>query len=312
MATTTAILTTTPQTFAGNRRAPALAAGATAALIWAFYQVLTHRGLSSGGFAPLELTLFRFGLPGLLLLPIALPIARCEGQRLGVWRLAALALVSGPLLGMSTALGYRYAPLAHGAVLFPASTTLAGVLLSRWLLGAQQSRLQRVGLGLIVAGLLTVGGVLQSNLHRLIGDGLFLISGLLWGLYTVLLRRWQISGLHGAALAGAGATLMTLALYATLGEPARLLQHPTAALATQVLFQGVLAGVVAVVAYGFAVQRLGAANAALFPSSVPLLALLLGWLAFGATISTGQWLGLAITTIRLVLAAGWRPARRTA
>lgn len=278
-------------------------AGAVAALIWAGYQVLTKQGLGSGaggGFTPLDLTLFRFGLPGLLLLPVLLR-RRAALQKLGLWRVTALTVVAGPLLGLSTAQGYSLAPLAHGAVLFPAFTTLAGVLLSRWILGAPQTRAQLLGLVVIVGGLVLVGGVTGGSVMVWLGDALFLLSGLLWGGYTVLLRRWQLDGLTGAAIAGASSTLVTVLLYGAMGDFERLSQIATMTLWTQCLFQGVLAGVVA---YGMAVQKLGAAGAALFPATVPLLALMLGVTAFEAVVAPLQWLGLAITTVGLLMAAG--------
>ena len=278
-------------------------AGAVAALIWAGYQVITKQGLGSGaggGFTPLDLTLFRFGLPGLLLLPVLLR-RRAALQKLGFWRVVVLTVVAGPLLGLSTAQGYSLAPLAHGAVLFPAFTTLAGVLLSRWILGAPQTRAQLLGLVVIVGGLVLVGGVTGGSVMVWLGDALFLLSGLLWGGYTVLLRRWQLDGLTGAAIAGASSTLVTVLLYGAMGDFERLSQIATMTLWTQCLFQGVLAGVVA---YGMAVQKLGAAGAALFPATVPLLALMLGVTAFEAVVAPLQWLGLAITTVGLLMAAG--------
>lgn len=289
-------------------------AGAIAALIWAGYQVLTKQGLGSGtggGFTPLDLTLFRFGLPSLLLLPVLLR-RRATLQRLGFWRVAALTVVAGPLLGLSTAQGYSLAPLAHGAVLFPAFTTLAGVLLSRWVLGAAQTRWQLAGLAVIVAGLALVGGVSGGSAMVWLGDALFLVSGLLWGGYTVLLRRWQLDGLTGAAIAGASSTIVTALLYGAMGDIGRLGEIATMTLWTQGLFQGVLAGVVAVVAYGMAVQKLGAASASLFPATVPLLALLLGVTAFHAPVAPLQWLGLGITTLGLLLAAGLVKRRQKA
>lgn len=302
-----AIATASPGSYtAPQSRWQGWVAGAVAALIWAGYQVLTKQGLGSGaggGFTPLDLTLFRFGLPGLLLLPVLLR-RRAALQKLGFWRVAALTVVAGPLLGLSTAQGYSLAPLAHGAVLFPAFTTLAGVLLSRWILGAPQTRAQLLGLVVILGGLVLVGGVTGGSAMVWLGDALFLLSGLLWGGYTVLLRRWQLDGLTGAAIAGASSTLVTALLYGAMGDFEHLSQIATMTLWTQCLFQGVLAGVVAVVAYGMAVQRLGAAGAALFPATVPLLALMLGVTAFEAVVTALQWLGLAITTVGLLMAAG--------
>jgi len=280
--------------------------GSSAAFIWAVFQVLSKHGLSSGGFEPLDLTLFRFGIPGLILLPVALTRGRREMRRLGALRVALLTLASGPALGMSTMVGYSLAPLSHGAVLFPAFTTLFGVLLSRIILGTQHTLEQRCGLVLTVFGLLVVGGGAYGGTQReLCGDAFFALSGLLWGSYTVLLKLWKVDGLCGAAIVGVWSSLLIVGLYVAFGDIGHLLAAPRSAFWIQAVFQGVFAGVLAVITYGYAVQYLGAAMAALFPATIPLLALTLGALTIGAEIHTAQWLGLLITTLGLLFAVGF-------
>lgn len=298
----------------GRSALPGWLCGIAAALIWAAFQVLTKQGLSGaggGGFRPLELQLFRFGIPGLLLLPVALARGTGEMRRLAWRRLALLTLFSGPLLGMLNFEGYSLAPLSHGAVLFPAFTTLWGVVLSALVLGTRQTRAQRLGLLLIVGGLCLVGGVQAGSLQVHLGDALFCVSGLFWGAYTVLLRRWRVDGLLGAAIVGLWSTLLAAALYGAAGDVGHLMAIPRVPFWSQAVFQGLFAGVLAVVAYGYSVQHLGASTAALFPSAVPLLALTAGVLAFGAEVDRIQWVGLEVTTVGLLLAVGFLrvPAR---
>lgn len=281
--------------------------GISAAMIWAAFQVLTKQGLSGaagGGFRPLDLQLFRFGAPGLLLLPVALARGTGEMRRLGWRRLGLLTLFSGPLLGLLNFEGYSLAPLSHGAVLFPAFTTLWGVVLSAVVLGTRQTRAQRAGLLLIVTGLCLVGGVQGGTWSVHLGDALFCISGLFWGAYTVLLRRWKVDGLLGAAIVGLWSSLLAIGLYAAAGDVGHLMTIPRIPIWTQAVFQGVFAGVLAVIAYGYSVQHLGASTAALFPATVPLLALSAGVLAFGAEVHRIQWVGLEVTTLGLLFAVG--------
>lgn len=156
---------------------------------------------------------------------------------------------------------------------FPASTTSAGVQLARWIPSAPQTRVSRLSLGLalglalvdILGGLVLVGGVSRGSAMVRMGNTLLLLSGRLWSGRTVLLRHGWLDGLTGVAIAGASSTLVTLLLYGAIGDFEHLSQIATVTLWTQCRFQGVLAGVVAVVAYGMAVQNLGAAGAARLP-----------------------------------------------
>jgi drug/metabolite transporter (DMT)-like permease len=281
--------------------------GAVAALIWAAFQVLTKHGLSGaggGGFRPMDLQLFRFGAPGVLLMPVAITRGREEMRRLGWRRLAMLTLCSGPLLGLTNFEGYSMAPLSHGAVLFPAFTTLWGMLLAGVVLGTRHTRAQHLGLVLIVAGLMLVGGLEGGTPRVRLGDALFCVAGLMWGGYTVLLRRWTVNGLLGAAIVGLWSSVLAIGLYAVAGDFGHLMSIPRVPFWTQAIFQGVFAGVLAVVAFGYSVQHLGASKAALFPATVPLLALSAGVLAFGAEVRTVQWIGLQVTTLGLLFAVG--------
>jgi drug/metabolite transporter (DMT)-like permease len=225
-------------------------------------------------------------------------------RRLGWRRLALLSLCSGPLLGILNFEGYSLAPLSHGAVLAPAFSTLWGVVLAALILRVPQTRAQRAGLLLILLGLAVVGGVVGGTLHEHLGDLMFCMSGLLWGYYTVLLRMWQINGLIGAAIVGLCSSLPSFALFAASSDFEHLLAMPSGPFWTQAIFQSLFAGSLSVIAFGYAVQHLGASRAALFPATVPLLALSAGDLLFDAQVRPTQWIGLVVTTVGLMFALG--------
>jgi drug/metabolite transporter (DMT)-like permease len=90
----------------------------------------------------------------------------------------------------------------------------------------------------------------------------------------------------------------------------RLAALPPASLAIQLVVQGLLAGVVAVVTLAAAVVVLGASRAALFPALVPGTAILIGIPLTGEWPSALQWVGIAVVTLGLVAAMGVAPRRR--
>ncbi len=79
---------------------------------------------------------------------------------------------------------------------------------------------------------------------------------------------------------------------------------PVATLAIQVLVQGLLAGVLSVIAYTHAVRLIGAARAAVFPALVPAAAILIGIPVAGEWPTGLQWVGLSLVSAGLLVAIG--------
>ena len=70
----------------------------------------------------------------------------------------------------------------------------------------------------------------------------------------------------------------------------------------QAIAQGILAGPAAMYLFAVSIQRLGVARAAVFPATVPVLTLLLGWLLIGEPPTTLQAAGLAAVLAGFYLA----------
>ena len=106
---------------------------------------------------------------------------------------------------------------------------------------------------------------------------------------------------NAAAVAVANALLFVPA-YLAQGGAARLAAVPLADLALQALYQGILAAVVALVAFAFAIQRLGAAAAASFTPLAPVLVAVFGWFMLGDTVDAATAAGLAAVAAGVVIA----------
>jgi len=131
--------------------------------------------------------------------------------------------------------------------------------------------------------------------------------------FTVLLRRWSIGGVRAAAAVAASSAAVVIPLFALTQDWSRILALPLPVLATQVVEQGVLSGVHAVIAHGTAVRHLGASRAALFPALVPAATLVVGLPVTGEMPLPLEWAGAALATVGLAVAMGgfrrWHPAR---
>jgi drug/metabolite transporter (DMT)-like permease len=290
------------------------AAALTAALIWGSWIVITRFGVTTT-LAPTDAAFLRFAIPALVLLPVLLR----EGfalKRIGVLRTALMVAGSGLPFFLVSAAGMQFAPAADAGALLPGTMPLFVAVLAAIVERERFNSARIAGFVMIAAGVLAIGGY-----HLLLGEGgqwrghlLFLTGAFLWAVYTLAFRRAGIGPWHAAALINFYSTIAFVPVYLWTGS--RLPQASWAELGLQSLSQGVLSGIVALLAYGIAVQRLGAPRAAVFISLTPAIAALIAIPALGEWPDLATTLGIVAVTLGVALASGalhWQftPATKT-
>jgi drug/metabolite transporter (DMT)-like permease len=278
-------------------------------LAWAAYLVYSRAG-TKVGLHPLDFALLRYGGAATLLAPAFFSRGNVSNLGgMGWGRGLALTLCAGPIFIAASTSGFLFAPLAHGALAQPCSATIGTLLLATVFLGERLTRTRIAGIFVLLAGIFVVvlGGrplAHGSDAPTWPGDLLFISAGCLWAGYSVLLRRWRIDPLHGAAVISMLSALAVLPMYLAAGDFSRLLGLGTGVLIAQLIVHGVLAGALAVIAFGRAVVILGAAGAAPFQAIVPGLAIFLGIPIVGEIPTMLQALGLVIAGVGLLAAIG--------
>jgi drug/metabolite transporter (DMT)-like permease len=244
--------------------------GLGAACIWAGWIVVARLGLRTS-FTPWDIAALRFGVGGLLLLPY-LWRRGLAIERLGWIGLAALVLGCGAPMVLLVNAGLLFAPAAHAGALFSGVVPMMVALLAAPILHEAFTSAKRVGLVLILAGVLGVvwsaGGTIGTQQN--IGHILFFGGALLWASYTVAMRRARLDGLHAAAIAAVVTLVLYLPVYAVVAG-ANLFKAPLADIALQAFVQGFLTAVISLVLYGRAVSILGASSGAAFPALCPAM-----------------------------------------
>jgi drug/metabolite transporter (DMT)-like permease len=254
-----------------------LLAALSAALIGSGWQLASRHGVTTH-LGPLELAVLRYGIPAIVLLPL---LFRAGFLPRGLpWPKLLLLVVSGGLpFGWVVVQGAQWAPAAHIGVFVSGSIPLFTAL-GGWLLTRQRLAWQRMaGLVLIVIGLAVFGlsdfAMLAASWR---GDLLFLIAAVMWAIHTLAFQRSGLNPWHGAALFNFWSAVLLIPVVMRFGAP-KLFTAPWPEVAFQALGQGVMAGLLGLVAYMAAITRLGAARASLSAALVPLLTALGGaWL----------------------------------
>jgi drug/metabolite transporter (DMT)-like permease len=285
---------------------------ALANLFWAGNWVL-GRALRDA-FGPITLNFWRWAIAAVVLLPFALSQLAGKGAllRRNAGLLAALVVTGVVLFQSLVYLGLR-STTAVNAVLLNCTLPLF-MLLCSWVLERERATAGQVaGMLISFAGVAVI--LVRGELSDLVelrfhpGDAWILLAMPMWGIYSVLLKRWP-RGLWGTgfllvlALAGMPVLLLGAAVEMLAVAPT----HLTPAALAGVLYVGLFASVGAFICWNRGVAAVGA-NAAGF--SLPLLP------AFGTVLAIA-FLGeeirpfhvVGIATILLGVFVATRPGAR--
>ncbi|WP_119352789.1 DMT family transporter [Azohydromonas sediminis] len=300
----------------------ALAIGAASAvavlLIWSSFIVVARYGARLT-LTPFDVAFVRFvfsGLVGLAVLAVLAPRGASPLAGLGWRRIAVLAGTAGIGYCSLAYSAFFFAPAAHGAVLMPGSLPLWTALAALVLLGERLTARRMLGLALIVAGDLLVGG---ASLARAFdgdttwrGDLMFLAAAMCWGTYTVLCRRWQVGAVAATLAIAVGCLASYVPLYA-LGAamgwwPSALAAASWTEIGAQALYQGGLAMWVAGVAFTHAVRTFGPVRTTMVTALVPGIAALAAVPLLGEPLGAHALAGLACVTLGLFVGLRAVPA----
>lgn len=252
-----------------------------ACLIGAGWQIATRSGVTTS-LSPIDLTLFRYGLPGLILLPIWFRIGLVPK---GLSKAVLVLMILGAglpfgLLGMS---GATFAPVAHMGVMLPGATPLFVAALSTLLIGEKITSAHRLGLSVIVLGLLLVGAKSLADIGNNAwnegawrGDLLFLTAALVWAAYTIAFRTSGLSPWQATAIINGWSMVMVIPAW-LIFSPEHMQTATASDIAIQVLWQGCIAGLLGLWCFMAAIASIGPNRATALGALVPVFTALGGY-----------------------------------
>lgn len=276
--------------------------GLLGSCIWGSYMAVSSQGIADG-FNAEDLAFLRYLTSALLLLPLL--VLSNMFRKVGWQRSVVLTLLAGPVFAVLAVHGFTYAPLIHGTVIQALSLILSCLLLVLWRCKEKPKFSYLFGLFVLFIGLAAVSGPLlpsQVNSSELWkGDLLFVAAGVMWALFMTLIWYWQVDALAVTVVVAVLSALIYCPLYLLLHGPLRISMLDFNQVIEQVLFQGILSGVLALFAFSKAVHYLGVGKAVLFPAFSPAVTMLLGILLFHQIPALSQWLGFTVIAAGLFL-----------
>ena len=282
--------------------------GLAAVSIWSGWIVVARLGLRIS-LTPWDIAALRFGVAGLLMLPLVIAKG-IAFDRLGWGGLAAIVLGgAAPVFFANT--GLLFAPAAHAGALFPGVMPLMVALLARIVLGEALTPARLLGFALILSGVfaITIGSGGELGSAQNLGHALFLCAGLAWAFYTVALRRARLDGLHAAAISAVGSMLLYLPIFCFLPDTA-LARAPWPDIALQAVVQGILTAIISLMFYGRAVSILGASSGAAFAALCPAMTALMAIPVLGEWPQNRDWAAIVLISAGVYIVSGGPLPRR--
>jgi drug/metabolite transporter (DMT)-like permease len=205
----------------------------------------------------------------LILLPFAGSLPRGLWRERRMWILTALcSLIYCPLVFS----GFKYAPAAHGGILLAGMQPFL-ISIVVWLLnGTRPGRMRSLGLILISTGIVCAAMPYfsDSSKQSLLGDLLILLSSILWAFYGVLAARWGYSAWTLTRAIAFASAVVYLPIY-FLWLPKELAAASWATILGNGIYQGMVATILAMLAYLKAIAILGTERASAFLALVPIV-----------------------------------------
>lgn len=256
-----------------------------------------------------DMATLRFAGAAAAFLPIVWRSGFSRMKALGWRRALVLAVLAGLPYPLIINWGLTYAPAVHGAALCPASIVFFSFLLSLFLERASHQR--TIGVATIIVGLLLFIAPARGGSNEiLLGDLLFVGSGLMFSVYATLVRQWRVDPVTATA------TVVLLSCvplpFLALSAPSGFHAAAGAEIVSQVVIQGLLAGAAAMFLYTYIVGQLGSQAASLFMPGVPIATVAVGMVVLGETPTAIQFAAMAIMATGMGFSATTRRAAQQA
>lgn len=280
--------------------------GLGAALMMVFVWSGYFLSLRAGAVTPVstyEIGLLRFGLPGLVLLPVFI---RSLKQIRSVPVIYLLGMIVGgglPFFWLG-AMGMQMGQVAEGSTLIPGVAPLFVTMMAVLVFHQPLSRWRLAGLTLILSGVIAFVANSVAGNTDVGAIVLFLSASFLWALFALSIRQCGLSPLVAAstvAVPTACALLLGgLVIQPELGWFQLSLQQQLG----QLVAQGIGAGLISGLLFAFAISRMGAEVTSAIGSLTPVAASAIAYLWFGEEVTLMIVGGIALISLGVVLASG--------
>lgn len=211
-------------------------------------------------------------------------------------RLIAASIIGGLIYAMCAFQGFAVAPASHAAILLAGVMPFFIIVLSFFLNGERPSKQKWLGVSVITLGIgflflpLLQGGMLNS------GHFYFLVAAVCWSLFSVLIKRWNISPWEATISLAVVTCVIYFPLYLAFA-PKGMSVELLPVIAAQAVYQGFVATIIQIIFYVKAVQYIGPSSMGSMMAIVPLVSGISALFLFDEVASFSLVAGLVMVSL---------------
>lgn len=238
--------------------------------IWGGFTILSRLNLH-WHVSAWDLVAMRFAIAFLILMPVL--IYKKDLAFLWHPRPVILALTGGLAYCLTVYTAFLHAPAAHAAIFLNGCIPLCTAVAAYLLFKQPFDKHTWLSLSIMLSALALMSYLMlheQASAFGL-GDVLYFLSAVWWGIFTVLLKQWKLSAWHSMASVAIWSALIYLPIY-ILFIPKHFQEAEPVHLLVQGVFHGVLVVIIATLTYVAAIERLGAFKTGSIVTLAPFIA----------------------------------------
>ena len=238
--------------------------------IWGGFTILSRLNLH-WHVSAWDLVAMRFAIAFIILMPVL--VYKKDLAFLWHPRPVILALTGGLAYCLTVYTAFLHAPAAHAAIFLNGCIPLCTAVAAYLLFKQPFDKHTWLSLSIMLSALALMSYLMlheQASAFGL-GDILFLLSAVWWGIFTVLLKQWKLSAWHSMASVAIWSALIYLPIY-ILFIPKHFQEAEPVHLLVQGVFHGVLVVIIATLTYVAAIERLGAFKTGSIVTLAPFIA----------------------------------------
>ncbi|MBU3848389.1 MAG: DMT family transporter [Candidatus Acinetobacter avistercoris] len=241
--------------------------------------------------SPWDITALRFILAFCILMPIL--IYKKDLRFLFKKEPFILAMLGGVAYCLTCYSAFHFVPAAHAAIFLNGSIPICTALAAYILFKQPFDRHTWLSLSIMLCSIIAMSYLMYqaTGVAFSMGDILFFMSAIWWGIFTVLLRQWKLSAWHAMTGVAIWSALVYVPIY-LLFIPKHLADAQVEHLVMQTIFHGVFVVIIATLTYIEAIKRLGAFKTGSIVTLAPFIAAIIAVPLLGEPLSFAMICGL--------------------
>lgn len=277
---------------------PAYIAAAVVVCIWSGWITLSRLGVHTS-LTPYDITILRFGTATLLTLPFSLKY----NWRTVKWNQVLLvALGCGFPYTMFSFIGLKTIKAANAGVLVNGMLPVIGLLFTLFWFKEKISKLKYLAIFiLLIANIIMANLSASFSISYLPGIFSLLTAALVFSIYMAATKRWGYGMKDVIAFVPIINTVLFLPIW--LWNPTAIWSSPLQDVLIQMLYQGVIVSIFALLLITYTVNKLDSGTMSVFLSYVPVVTAILAYFFLNESLSLQEQLGILLCSVGLVIYA---------